>query len=348
VARAEKTLRARAANQAVKRLNWGCGEHIARGWINSDVKNGVGVDLVCDIREGLTLENDSIDYVVSVHALPELAYPEVLPALRELRRVLKPGGVLRLVLPDLRKAIRAYHLEKDNYFKVGKDEVQSFGGRFITHVLWYGHSRTLFTADFIEELLGRAGFVGVTPCSYRHTVSGIAEIIELDNREDESLYVEATNPLSSDAGGRIQVYNSPMPKRAVLQILEVSRAEHTGDDLRGFNLDLPQSGTQLDSTSLTIIGWAVGRESRATVVEVVSDGAVIGSTPIEMERPGVAKRFQDVPGSNAAGFKLAINASGTGESELLLRTVLENDVRVPIALVRVKVAPRGRLNLLRR
>jgi SAM-dependent methyltransferase len=176
----------------VRRLNWGCGDHIASGWINSDRKEGAGVDLVCDIRQGLPLEDGSIDYAVSIHALPELAYPEVVPALREIRRVLKPGGVLRLVLPDLQKGIHAYLLKKDDYFKIERDEVRSRGGRFILHMLWYGYSRTLFTADFTDELLLKASFTEVVECRYRQTASRFPGIVELDNRPEESLYVEAT------------------------------------------------------------------------------------------------------------------------------------------------------------
>jgi SAM-dependent methyltransferase len=179
----------------IRRLNWGCGDHVAPGWINSDIKTGAGVDLVCDIRRGLPLEDASIDYAVTVHALPELSYPEVLPALRELRRVMKPRGVLRLVLPDLRKAVRAYLLRKDSYFKVGDDEIQSRGGRFILHMLWYGYSRTLFTTDFAEELLLKANFADVAVCRYGQTKSCFPEIVELDNRREESFYMEATKPV---------------------------------------------------------------------------------------------------------------------------------------------------------
>ena len=84
----------------VRRLNWGCGEHPDPGWINSDIKDTPGVDVACDIRDGLPLETDSIDYVSSIHALPEIPYGDLVGALGELRRVLKPGGVLRLGLPD--------------------------------------------------------------------------------------------------------------------------------------------------------------------------------------------------------------------------------------------------------
>jgi SAM-dependent methyltransferase len=174
-----------------KRLNWGCGSNPVAGWINSDRKVGVGIELSCDIRDGLPLENDSIDYIVSIHALPEVPYPNLVPVLRELRRVLKPNGVLRLSLPDLDKGIQAYLRQEWDYFLIPDDEVKSLGGKLIVQLLWYGYSRTLFTYDFIEELLVKAGFRYVSQCRYQETRSPHADIVELDNRERESLFVES-------------------------------------------------------------------------------------------------------------------------------------------------------------
>jgi len=176
---------------AVERLNWGCGSWAEPGWINSDVKDGPGIDLSCDIREGLPLESDSIDYAVSIHALPEVPYPELVPVLRELRRVLKPGGVLRLALPDLDKAIAAYQRGDRDYFLVPDTDARSIGAKFVLQMIWYGYSRTLFTHDFAEELLADAGFRRVDRCRYRETASTFPEIVVLDNRERESLFVEA-------------------------------------------------------------------------------------------------------------------------------------------------------------
>ena len=180
------------AEQVVKRLNWGCGLEPEPGWINSDLKEGPGIDLSCDIREGLPLDDDSVDYAVSVHALPEIPYPDLVPALRELLRVLRPGGVLRLVLPDLERGIRAHLQGETDYFLVPDDEVRSPGGKLIVHMLWYGYSRSLFTTDFTEELLLKAGFADTARCAYRRTSSAFPEIVALDNRERESLYVEGT------------------------------------------------------------------------------------------------------------------------------------------------------------
>jgi len=174
------------------RLNWGCGPCVVPGWINSDRHTGAGIDLSCDIREGLPLQSHSLDYIVSIHALQDLSYDDLLPALRELRRLLKPGGVLRLGLPDLEKAIQAYRRHDAGYFYIPDDDARSIGGKLITQIIWYGSVRTPFTYDFIAELLHKADFSQVVRCRYRETHTQYVEIVELDNRERESLFVEAT------------------------------------------------------------------------------------------------------------------------------------------------------------
>jgi hypothetical protein len=45
--------------------------------------------------------------------------------------------------------------------------------------------------DFVEELLQRAGFAQVSRCQYGRTDGPWPDIVELDNRERESLFMEA-------------------------------------------------------------------------------------------------------------------------------------------------------------
>ena len=176
----------------VRRLNWGCGDSGEAGWINSDLKDGPGIQITADIRDGLPLATDSLDYIVSIHALPMIPLPTIGDILRELRRMLKPGAVLRLGLPDLDRSIQAYLRRDRGYFLVPDTHIESYGGQFVSHILWYGYTVTLFTPDFIEELLWKAGFSQVVHCSFKQTHSSLAPgILELDNRERESLFVEA-------------------------------------------------------------------------------------------------------------------------------------------------------------
>ena len=102
----------------MRRLNWGCGANPPPGWINADLLQGPGIDISRDIRQGLPLEYNSVRYIMSIHALQDLPYLNVVPALEELRRVLEPGGILRLSLPDLERAIAAYLRNDRDYFYI--------------------------------------------------------------------------------------------------------------------------------------------------------------------------------------------------------------------------------------
>jgi ubiquinone/menaquinone biosynthesis C-methylase UbiE len=172
-----------------RRLHWGCGDVRPDGWINSDLAEGPGIDISCSIFDGLPLDDDSIDYITSQHTLPEIRIYEQVAALTELRRVLKPGGVLRMSLPDLDLFIDAYRSGRREAFHIW--DWDSVSGNFITHMLWYNTIHTPFTYEFAEELMRKAGFREVRRVGYRETMSGHPEIVELDNRPDESFYVEA-------------------------------------------------------------------------------------------------------------------------------------------------------------
>jgi predicted SAM-dependent methyltransferase len=176
----------------VRRLHWGCGGSARPEWTNSDIKSGHGIDIVADIREGLPTSSDTFEYAVSVHALQEIPYMDLARVLAELRRVLVVGGVLRLVLPDLIKGVRAYLDGAREYFLVNDEEAESLGAKLVVQLLWHGYSQVVFTREFVEELLLKAGFSQVSHCAYRQTTSPFPEIVTLDNRERESLFVEAT------------------------------------------------------------------------------------------------------------------------------------------------------------
>jgi ubiquinone/menaquinone biosynthesis C-methylase UbiE len=176
---------------SVKRLHWGCGRSAEPGWINSDINPNVGADVVADIRVGLPMESDIFDYIVTIHALNEIGFYDMPQVLGELRRVLKPGGVLRIAVPDLLKGVDAYRRGDKSYFMVPDADAASVGGKLVVQLMWYSYVRMLFTYDSLEEQLKRAGFSKVRQSAYRQTFTCHPEILTMDNRENETLFVEA-------------------------------------------------------------------------------------------------------------------------------------------------------------
>ncbi|MGC4006358.1 MAG: methyltransferase domain-containing protein [Pirellulales bacterium] len=176
----------------MKRLNWGCGPTARFGWDNTDLDPWPGLQFTADILKGLPVSDETYDYIVGIHVLPELAYENQDRALTELRRTLKPGGILRLGLPDMDRAIKAY-LERDvDYFLIGDDVIRDLAGKLIVQLTWYGRSRCLFTATMMRELLERNGYVDVTVYEFRQSNSGLPGITDLDDRPLESFFIEGT------------------------------------------------------------------------------------------------------------------------------------------------------------
>jgi SAM-dependent methyltransferase len=64
--------------------------------------------MVHNVAKGIPFESNSIDFVYHSHLLEHLDTEVAKTFLLEIKRVLKPGGIQRIVVPDLEKACRAY------------------------------------------------------------------------------------------------------------------------------------------------------------------------------------------------------------------------------------------------
>jgi SAM-dependent methyltransferase len=175
----------------VRRLHIGCGKFPRPGWVNLDNKVRPGVDCVADLRADLPFPENSFDYAAAIHVLPHIPLSGLVAALARVRRVLKEGGVLRLALPDLERAIDAYRRHDAGYFAVPDAQWKSLGAKLVAQIVWHNDLVTPFTYDLAAEALAKAGFASAARCDFRRTRSRFPDIVELDNRERESFFIEA-------------------------------------------------------------------------------------------------------------------------------------------------------------
>jgi len=91
------------------KLNLACGKCIIPGYVNVDIQDGPGVDLVCDIRE-LPYDNNSVDLIYASHILDHFGRDEWLGVLRYWYDKMRPGGILRVAVGDF-AAICEHYME---------------------------------------------------------------------------------------------------------------------------------------------------------------------------------------------------------------------------------------------
>ena len=194
---AERSPTSRRSFDGLRRLHVGCGSVVPHGWFNSDIMILPGIDICFDMRQAIPIRTASVDYATSQHALQQLRIEDIVEALKELYRVLKPGGVLRLCLPDFDKAVVAYQ-------RGGTEDLwcwdwNSTSGNLISQIIDCNSTRTPLTADWTEELLKVGDFDVVQHVSFMKTASRHDDITTLDSRPDESFCIEGFKVTSAAA-----------------------------------------------------------------------------------------------------------------------------------------------------
>lgn len=91
-----------------KCLNLGCGDRFDPGWTNVDLVPCHPSILAHDVRQPLPFADSSFDVVYHSHVLEHLRRDSAPTFLRSCRRVLRPSGVIRVVVPDLENIVREY------------------------------------------------------------------------------------------------------------------------------------------------------------------------------------------------------------------------------------------------
>jgi SAM-dependent methyltransferase len=206
------------------KVNLGCGPNAPAGWLNVDgswnawisnhlylrktlqafglISPSLGVHwnvrpLVHDLTKPLPFQTSSIGFIYASHVLEHLYLADAQRLLLECRRVLRPGGVIRLVVPDFHSFVVEYMGKKNGsstsaekaYAADTLNEKLAFRKPsppegnvvFRFYAIWkdFHSHKWMYDADSLARYLSEADFQEVSEKGFRESdIPGIEEVEE--------------------------------------------------------------------------------------------------------------------------------------------------------------------------
>jgi predicted SAM-dependent methyltransferase len=143
------------------KLHLGCGKRHLPGFVHIDAVEYPHVDHVATIDNLSFIPDDSIELIYNCHVLEHFKRKEVGRVLTEWRRVLQPGGVLRVSVPN-------FSVLCDIYQRYGKLDMV-IGALFGRGDYLYNIHYNVFDFDSLADALKQAGFTNVRNYDWRKT-----------------------------------------------------------------------------------------------------------------------------------------------------------------------------------
>jgi hypothetical protein len=147
----------------------------------------------------ISKEDKSVRALYTSHMFEHLDREEAQAFLKEVIRVLKPGGIVRISVPDLLKITNQYILFRDADWFVARLNIVSPKPKTWRDVIKYlvvgpRNHHWMYDAESLCRLLTEAGFEEPTVLPPGRTTIPDPGDLNLYERSDESLYVEAHVP----------------------------------------------------------------------------------------------------------------------------------------------------------
>lgn len=209
----------------LKRVNIGCGQTLTPGWLNYD--NSLSVRLAkypvlvaildrlgllgegqksfisfarnsdiiwVDATKHLPLPDNSVEVLYTSHMIEHLDREEVKLFLREAYRILAPGGIIRIVVPDIRKLVDEYIADADAFIEktlLARQRPKTFLDKLKYLVVGDRSHFWMYNGPSLCRLLTVHGFKEPRILEPGYTTIPNPGELDLCERANESVYVEA-------------------------------------------------------------------------------------------------------------------------------------------------------------
>ena len=155
-----------------------------------------------DIIRGLPLSLNSVDAIFASHVLEHLALDDFRISLFHTFNLLKPGGVFRMIVPDLRvlaeeyinanDPLAAHNFMKETYLGV----VARPRGVLGLMKVWLGSSHLwMWDYNSLQHELGNTGFVGIRQCAFGDALDPLFKDVEDSGRFVKAVSIECYKPI---------------------------------------------------------------------------------------------------------------------------------------------------------
>ena len=209
------------------RINFGCGLTPIKGWINLD--NSFALKLkkyypivpllkkfnlltssqlrniefnrkenivFADATKKFNFKNNSVDVIYTSHMLEHLSRNSANHFIKECKRVLKKGGVLRIVVPDIKKIIDDYLLKRDadaflERTLLVSPSLDSLKLKIQFFLFGNRHHQWMYDSKSLQKLLFKNGFENSIEQLPGQTLIFNPDNLDLSERSEESIYIEA-------------------------------------------------------------------------------------------------------------------------------------------------------------
>jgi len=169
-------------------LHLGSGANYVPGMINVEGNPTARKDLWADLRDPLPFPDGSVHFIYCSHVLEHLLPDAALALLREMRRLLTPSGVVRLVVPSFEHALVIAAGKATSDWPRAFDDPHA---QAINYLFCDGQHKYAYSFGLLERFARDAGFRRVVHHSADHGVTAKRYgAVEVGDEAEGSLVVE--------------------------------------------------------------------------------------------------------------------------------------------------------------